>query len=72
MLRSLLVPLLLLMPVIELFSIIYAAAKLGFLATVAWLVIDLVVGGLLIRASGQRMNRSGCFRLAIVPRSAHC
>lgn len=64
MLRSLLVPLLLLMPVIELFSIIYAAAKLGFLATVAWLVIDLVVGGLLIRASGQRMRSQRMFSLS--------
>lgn len=56
MLRTLLLPLLLLLPLIELFSIIFAAAKLGFLATVAWLAIDLLIGGLLIRLSGQKMK----------------
>lgn len=59
MFRSFLVPLLLLMPVIELFGIIFAAAKLGFLATVGWIAVDLVIGVLLIRLSGQRMRSRG-------------
>ncbi|SIQ84368.1 Protein affecting phage T7 exclusion by the F plasmid, UPF0716 family [Rhizobium sp. RU20A] len=64
MLRSILVPFVLLMPVIELFSIILVASKLGFLATVGWLALDLLIGGLLIRLSGARMKSQRMFSLS--------